>query len=723
MRNIWAIYKNDMKNIFTNWVSAVLIIGLIVLPSLYAWFNIAASWNPYGNTGNMPIGIVNNDNGGTINHEKINVGDLLVKKLHTNKQLDWQFLDEEKALSEVKKGKLFAVIVVPNDFTKTLATVLDKNPQKAKMSYYVNEKINSIAPKITGEGASTVVTGMSEKFVGEVDKTIFEAFNKVGVELQKELPDIEKFEKFIFNLEKNLPSIHTELTGVQKTAKEADSMLTKAQSMMPQAVEITNNGLKTVTTALAYVDEGQRAITAIDQAIKKDVATMKQTSKEIDRTINEISNISLDTNAIEKTKATLANQISTNQKELTSLEESLLSIKAFNKQQKFTGTNDALNSIIIETRAINKSLAATKQSLNTIDDSIQKAQAVGEASMTEIKTLAKKTSMSINGFIDNYENKFSTSISKELSNAKKTLTQAQSTLTEVQQAIPEATQIVKETSGYVTVANGDLKKAMAAFPIVSSKVKDLATKLRKANSEMDLNTLIGLLTHNAESEKSFFEEPIQLKQHAIFPIKNYGTGMTPFYGILSLWVGGLLLASLLEVNVNRPKKKYTIKQIYFGKLFTFWTFGLCQALIMSLGCMLILGVKPESPVLFILFCMFASLVFITIVYTLTSVFGDVGKALSIVILVLQIAGAGGTYPVVLLPKFFQVINPFLPFTYAIELAREAVGGVLWANVLKDFLVLGLIMLVFILLGSFYKKVLNRETTKLMEKSRESGLFH
>ncbi|WP_370224197.1 YhgE/Pip family protein [Cytobacillus sp.] len=144
---------------------------------------------------------------------------------------------------------------------------------------------------------------------------------------------------------------------------------------------------------------------------------------------------------------------------------------------------------------------------------------------------------------------------------------------------------------------------------------------------------------------------------------------------------------------------------------------------MTIGNILILGVDAAEPVWFILFGLISSLVFILIVYTLVSVFGDVGKAMAIVLLVLQIAGAGGTYPTALLPEFFQTIHPFLPFSYAIDLMREAVGGIVWERVYRDLLVLTLFGFIALLIGTFLKEPLSRKTKALIKKSKESGLFH
>src|SRR5690625_342516 len=197
--------------------------------------------------------------------------------------------------------------------------------------------------------------------------------------------------------------------------------------------------------------------------------------------------------------------------------------------------------------------------------------------------------------------------------------------------------------------------------------------------------------------------------------------MTPFYTLLSLWVGGILLISILATNVLEPEK-FAPKEIYFGKLYLFLLIGCLQTLIVTLGDIFLLKVQIANPFLFVLFGLLCSVVFMTLIYTFASLFGNVGKALAIIMLVLQIAGSGGTYPVALLPKFFQAISPFLPFTYAVGLMREAVGGIVWSNALFDILMLVIFITIALLLGAFLKDPINRSTQKLMGESKESNVF-
>src|SRR5699024_7587482 len=234
MKNSFNIFSNDLKNVGTNWVAIIILGGLIILPSLYAWLNILASWDPYGQTEQIPVAIVNEDEGEVLRDEEIDVGNELVDELKENETMDWHFLSREEAMDELEAGNLFSVIIIPEDFSEKLGTVINVEPEKANVEYYVNEKLNAIAPKITEKGASVIVEEISSNFISTVNGVIFELFNDLGLELEENLPDIEKFENYVFEMEEKLPTIHDTLKDTETDAKDARDIISKAQGEMPK---------------------------------------------------------------------------------------------------------------------------------------------------------------------------------------------------------------------------------------------------------------------------------------------------------------------------------------------------------------------------------------------------------------------------------------------------------------------------------------------------------
>lgn len=766
IRNIFQIYKSDIHNILTNWVVAVIIGGLIFLPSLYAWLNIYASMDPYAHTANMKIAVVNEDTGANVRGEDINVGKEVVDNLSTNQNFTWEFTSHEQALNNLKNGDYFAVIVVPNDFSQKLTSIISNVPTKAHIDYYVNEKINPIAPKITSKGASGLTQQITNEFISTVSGTLFSIFNTVGVEMEREIPDFRKFENYIFTIEQHLPDIETYLAQAAKGGKEAETLLNHTITQVPEVEKLTNDGLSTIHQGLNLINEADTLFNELSPIIKKDLEAVQNIAQRFTDIIGKLQNANVDSTTIAQIKDTIKNQLDASREKVTT---SIQTIEALQKltqadastrkqlENKIQNIQTALqqsnsedvktlltnNKIIEQLETIRGDLKANPSftdysfssltalnELNTlltdISSKVQQLNTINvetiKKDLADVQSVAQNVSNNLQQFLTHYNDQLEPQIHTTLASAKNTLTNASTMLTNVKSFLPQATDRLTNAKNMLATANKTLGTVQTNFPTLSTKIKDLADKLRTLESEADISEIVQLLKNDVNAERDFFEEPIKLQEHRMFPIANYGTAMTPFYTVLSIWVGCLLLISLLSVNIHN-NDHYSIRQVYFGRLLTFATFSFIQTLIITIGDIVILNGSISAPYFFIPFGLFISLVFVTIVYTLVSVFGNVGKALAIVMLVLQIAGSGGTYPVELLPRFFQFINPFLPFTYAIEMMREAVGGIIWSKVWVDLAFLSFFWLIFILFGFFLKKLLSEKMEHFMNKTRGSDIFH
>ncbi|WP_291757241.1 YhgE/Pip domain-containing protein [Lysinibacillus sp. UBA5990] len=759
-QHVFQIYTKDIRNIVTNWVVAIIVGGLIFLPSLYAWLNIYASMDPYAHTSNMKIAIVNEDTGTTVRNEAINVGNEVIENLKTNESFTWELENEKQAMEHLKNGDYFAMIVIPNDFSQKLTSILTEQPTKAHIDYYVNEKKNPIAPKITSKGASVLTQQVSSEFVSTVNGTLFSIFNTIGLEMEREIPDFRKFENYVFTIEQHLPDINSFLAQASSQGKDADQLLNRTITQIPQVEQLTTNGLTTIQKGLTLVNEADALFNELSPLIKKDVQTVQNIAQHFTDIINKLNSIDLDSASITQTKETLKNQLSTSKENIThsiqtlealqkliqadtltrnQLQDSLDSIIASLQQSNAKDNQQIIEQLTVIRDALQNDPSFTDSTLNALKDlqqlntlhadilaKIEQLQPIDknviQQDITAIQNIAQNATANLQKFLVYYNDNLEPQIRSTLSSAKSTLTSASAMLTDVKQFLPQATDKLTQAKNTLGTANSALQKIQGEFPTLSTKIKDLANKLRTLENEADISEIVQLLKNDVNAERDFFEEPIKLKEHRIFPIANYGTAMTPFYTVLSIWVGCLLLISLLSVNLHE-NSPYSIREIYFGRLLTFATFSIIQTLIITIGDTFLVDGSIQAPAYFILFGLLISIVFVTVVYTLVSVFGNVGKALAIVMLVLQIAGSGGTYPVELLPKFFQIINPFLPFTYAIEMMREAVGGIIWSTVWVDLLFLTGFWFFFILFGFFLKKLLSEKIEHFMNKTRGLDIFH
>ncbi|WP_338231275.1 YhgE/Pip domain-containing protein [Companilactobacillus muriivasis] len=303
----------------------------------------------------------------------------------------------------------------------------------------------------------------------------------------------------------------------------------------------------------------------------------------------------------------------------------------------------------------------------------------------------------------------------------------------VQYQLPQIENELTTTLNLVNSKTPELEKALSTandfavndWPQLKKDVHHSAKLLKKGEKNVDLGALIKLMKSDANTESDFFSNPVKLKQENLYDVPNYGSASAPFYLALCIWVGALLLSSVFTVHFklnDRQKYRYSFKQRFNGRYLTFGFLNLLQAIAAALGNLFILHAYTKEKVWLVLFCMLVSFVFISILYSLVQMFGTVGKGLGIIILVLSISGAGGNFPVVLSDGFFRFINPYLPFTYAVNLIREAVGGIYWPNATKDIIILLAFGIVFYLLGLLTTEKLKPIMHKIHKSAKKSMII-
>lgn len=263
---------------------------------------------------------------------------------------------------------------------------------------------------------------------------------------------------------------------------------------------------------------------------------------------------------------------------------------------------------------------------------------------------------------------------------------------------------------------------------INSKLDDFRDKLSNVEdataiiNDKNLDTMTSIMNKNPDTIGEFLSSPINVEEVQVYDINIFGIGLTPFYTVLGIWVGSLLMLALLTTECKdlNIKEETTVMQKHFGKLLLFLLISFIQTVIVALGDVYLLKVYPENLALFFGISLLISFVFTVIIYTLVSLFGNVGKAIAVVIMVFQIAGSGGIYPIQTNPKIFGVLQPLWPFTYAIDAYRQAIAGPTWSNTLYDIGILSLFAVVFIVLG-LLKRHIYKITEFFEEKFKEAQL--
>ena len=715
MKQIIEIFKSDIKEIFRKVNTWIIIIGLIFLPSMYAWPNILSSWDPYSHTNNIKVAVISEDEGATVEGKNVNIGESLITSLKGNKNLDWQFVSsKQQAEDGVKIGDYYASIVIPKSFSSDITSITRGELKKATIEYTVNEKINAISPKITNSGASALANTIGKNFVEVANGVIFEKLHEAGVKFEENLPAIEQVKEKINNLNDNFSHYENSLNELIGKVDRGYNVLNTIQGTLPEIDRAATNSIMLANKTNVTI----KNIENFNEIMLKNINTQLDKVIEISGEVVKVAELiqKKPTNP-EETKAkmkALDSRLEAAEKRLDiakDIFEYLNSLSDQNLFQKQLTKINTMESDINKLRSLNKKIYSNVDNYDAISAKVK----------ADFLTTAKRVNYNSIDFKKKLNTEVAPLIKRVLTNADTKIRNVSSVISRAQAQIPTINAKISEAEVKIQTVQGKLLKLQGEMPEIKEKVQKLTGIVNKADGEIDTNALFNLLKVDYKQQAEFFANPVQLKENQLYHIKNYGSAMTPFYTVLSIWVGALLMSSLLTTKVEDEENKYKPYQKYFGRGLLFMIISLLQTLIITLGDMYLLGTQANSPYRFVIYALLISLLFSAIIYTTVCLLGNVGKAVCIILLVLQIGSSGGTFPIQMTSRFFQILYPKVPFTYSIGLLREAVGGVYIPAVNRDMKIL-LTYLVITLVGGAILVSLKARSAKLSRERERSKLF-
>ena len=682
---------------------------------MYAWPNILSAWDPYGHTNNIKVAVVTEDNGAEVSGQKVNLGKNLVEGLKNNKNLDWQFVkNKQEAEDGVKIGDYYASIVIPENFSDDITSVSRGVPKKATIEYTVNEKINAISPKITNSGASAIANNISKSFVEIANGVIFEKLHEAGIKFEQNLPSIEKMKEEIFKLNDNFSNYENVVSELIGKTEQGQKILNTVQQTLPDIDRFATNSIMLADKADITINNIQSFNEKLLPLISNHLKVVEDVSGEANSLAQKIQS---KPDNVEETKEKLK-LLNTR---LEAGEERLRVVKnIFEYLDELSGENILQNQL-------NK--------INTLENDLTKVKEVNNKIYTNIDNYDEIADDIKKDFVDRTKriNEISTNIDNRLNDdiaplVAKVLTKADININEIskliigaQNELPEVEAKILSTEVKIQRAHAKLITIQKELPEAKEKIKKLTEEVKKAEAGTNTNMLFNLLKVDYKQQAEFFANPVQLSENKLYHIKNYGSAMTPFYTVLSIWVGALLMSSLLTTKVEDEEGKYKPCEKYFGRWILFLVISLFQTLVITLGDMYILGTQAVSPYRFVFYGLLISALFSSIIYTIVHLLGNVGKAICIILLVLQLGSSGGTFPIQMTSSFFQALYPKVPFTYSIGLLREAVGGVYIPAAQRDMKILLIGIVITLISGTILVHFKSR-SKKLSAEREKSKLF-
>ena len=726
MKNVWKIFQRDMMRVRNNVIALVVIIGISVVPCLYAWFNIAASWDPYSNTGNLKVAVASADEGyeGSLIPIEINIGDKVLSALRENTQMEWVFTTEEKATSGVKSGKYYAAIVIPKDFSNKMMSVFSEKVEKPEITYYSNAKENAIAPKVTDKGAGAVQRQVNEVFIETVSDTTLTVLPAVS-----NMTQASGAETIVDNLNTNLNQIAGDLTASAGLLESFSDMTGSAQKLLNSTTEFLQTVQQQTKESRQTFQETSKTFSGLDDsmdAAADSVGTALKSAENVYDQMDQVisgafSDESADAQQIASTLDTLAGQVGNVVTAYTSVRDSVAAVA-----DKYPETSPLVDAIVVR---MDTSIQQQKNLQSKLQDSakgLRDATTDLGTARSELKDLAAKNRENMSGMSASYKSSVQKSLnqlSASLTSSKQEISSLLSQLDQSANGIYKLTDTADSDLSEIQKVLGDSGELLTE---ASDRIADTTARLDEMEASGDFSELKALISGDKSAISTFLAAPVSLDTHKIYEIANYGSSMAPFYSVLSIWIGGIVLVAMLKVNVSenctKGLKNVKLHQIYFGRFITFMIVGLFQSTLIALGDLLYLGIQCEHPFLFLLGCWFSSLVFVNIIYTLTVSLGDIGKAVSVILLVVQVAGTGGTFPIEVAPSFFRAVYPLLPFTHSMAALRETVGGMYGMNYWIDLGKLAIFLGISLIVGLVLRKPIIKANDAFTEKLEETKLM-
>ena len=639
MRNIWTVFKTDIRTLSKCFFACVVVVAIALLPSLYAWLNIYSNWDPYGNTGGISIAVASLDEGYTdADGTYENKGDDVVADLREATSINWVIVDtEEEAKGGVESGDYYAAVVIDREFSRNMYRMLTDWTGKPAITYYENAKKNAVATKITDTAVETLKRSISENYLEVVIGGIMEQSNLLAADLTADDPE----------------------AAVKGVLYQAQDLLHACGRMM-DAFEAAGGSGVSESSAAAL----EAAVANINKNLP-DGSKLHETAAEIQMRLNTA--LARVERALDRLSSAIGNapELPSAQQQLrdaaAQLEKAADTLEMWAAGLEDSGSEagktqaEAARQTAAECRKTAKQLRALAESPDSAD-----LLADCDALVKSIRTMVDRIPVT----------------SKALQRELDTVAGQVADTMEGMAALAGDAKVMKTALAETADAVGDTMALLRpATEKLLTSLESTIDDLEGLTTDEYMDTLVDILGGDPAVYGQYFPEMVQTSVNAVYPIANYGSAMTPFYTVLAIWVGGVILSSLIKIHARTeglidPKPA----ELYFGRYLFFFVLSQIQAAVIVTGDLYILKVQCLHPGMLYLTGALTAFTFSLLIYSLAISFGDVGKAIVVVIMVMQIAGSSGTFPIELLPAIYQKIYRFFPFPYAIDAMRECICG-------------------------------------------------
>lgn len=753
---IFGIMLHDFKKIFTNPIAAIVAIGVLILPSLYAWFNIRASWDPYGSTNNLAVAVANVDEGTTIQGMEFNIGDSIIESLAGNDQIGWKFTSKEKAIAGVESGEFYAAVVIPEDFSYDMSSILREDISRPQIDYYVNEKKNAIAPKITDKGVGVIQQQVNETFISQAVTVMGDTIMKITEEVSEAEGALDKKLFEDVSVADNITSIEEAIETMEGLNVSIDNLVSTIDAF-GETSDALNALVASVSDTIKMTDETLQTLQSSQEDYQKS-ESLEQLSGSVSGmydVILEAVNTSLDSmigrlegleKMIEEDKPGAIEALNNMKTQIAGIKNATGTLIDILKGNSFLYSQQSVKDLVGQLEGVVQTLDAADSAIDTTINLLNQDQDASEA-LKQLQQNLNEAAGNMQSAVNNYRSQVKEQIAGIMSGIGDNLAAIRSGVASMKALAPMADSTINSAGTAMDSLGNSMdsvaevlknSKELIASGITNlENVKEILEKVQASSQKTIAESIREFMEekfginfddydNTPEAIGAFLSSPVELSTEKMYPIENYGSALSPFYSILAMWVGGLVLVSILKCKAKEDEtlnvSEYKPYELYLGRYLIFMIFGILQSIIICLGDLYWLKIQCMHPGLFIFVAVVAGIVFSNIIYTLTITFGDVGKAIAVIMLVLQVAGAGGTFPIEVTPSFFNKINPFLPFTHGMNAMREAIAGMYENTYVVSLLKLFVYFPIFFLFGTVFRTPLIKLNNFFEEHLENTGIM-
>lgn len=540
MKLIWKIFARDVRQSTRNVIAVIVAMGLVIVPALYAWYNIAASWDPYGNTKALKVAVANVDKGykSDLMPITINVGETVTNTLRANHDLDWQFVDKDEAIDGVNSGAYYAALIIPKSFSADMMTVFSPTIKHAKIEYYLNEKINPIAPHITDQGASTVATTIDQTFVKTLASVALDLVSNVSNYAQS-----PQMAQYVNNATSHISTMSSRLTIAASQMDSYANLLGAANGIIDSTDKLlgsTGSAANTTKKALKQTRDGVNSLdsalsgaaSGVETALQQAGASYDTVSKQLDTAFASIGSQSAQ---ISGTLTDMQTKVNDQSASFGTYASALRELAGKSSSLPAGGDTIAkrLNAAADQATQTQQDLKNVADDLGRAAQSLVDGTADTDQTLKDIKAQIAAAKQSVTQAANDYKS----TLKPQLNNLTASMGDVAYQASSVIDGLSSTVNSVSNLSGGISASLRDIQTTLtdAAGNLnhSASKLDDLSAQLSgiASGSSTDLDSIT---TADPDAIASLLSAPVAVDRIPLYPVANYGSAMAPFYTILSI---------------------------------------------------------------------------------------------------------------------------------------------------------------------------------------------